>query len=96
MYRLGLEAILGISKVGKALKIAPCIPQDWVGFKLDYRFGATHYLISVENPDGVQQGVRQIMLDGNLLPGILIPLSDDGQQHTVLVFMGKDGESHLS
>ncbi len=39
MYRLGLEAILGISRVGETLKIDPCIPKDWPGFKVNYRFG---------------------------------------------------------
>ena len=56
MYRLGLEAILGITRVGNALKINPCIPRDWPGFKVDYRFGNTHYKISVENPHKVNRG----------------------------------------
>jgi cellobiose phosphorylase len=88
MYRLGLEAILGITRVGKALNINPCIPSHWPGYKVDYRFGATHYKISVENPDNVNYGIRQVELDGNLLPVSLIPLSDDGQQHAVRVLMG--------
>jgi cyclic beta-1,2-glucan synthetase len=88
MYRLGLEAILGISRVGQVLKINPCIPRDWPGFKVDYRFGTAHYKISVENPKGVNRGVRQVLLDGNLLTEILFPLVDDGHQHEVLVLMG--------
>ncbi len=88
MYRLGIEAILGISRVGEALKINPCIPKDWPGFKVDYRFGTTHYKISVENPDGINRGIRQVMLDRNLLPGNLLPLVDDGQPHDVLIVMG--------
>jgi cyclic beta-1,2-glucan synthetase len=96
MYRLGIEAILGISRMGKALKITPCIPRDWPGFKMDYRFGMAHYKINVENPDGINRGVRQILLDGNPLSdklshkssGIVIPLVDDGQQHTVHVVLG--------
>jgi cyclic beta-1,2-glucan synthetase len=95
MYRLGLEAILGISRVGNALKINPCIPRDWPGFKADYRFGETHYLVNVENPDGVYRGIHQVLLDGNLLPEKLIPLVDDGQQHTVYVVMGTDERGHL-
>ena len=31
MYRLGLEAILGISRVGNALNINPCIPRALAG-----------------------------------------------------------------
>ena len=55
---------------------------------MDYRFGATHYKISVENPDGINRGIRQVMLDRNLLPGNLLPLVDDGQPHDVLIVMG--------
>jgi cyclic beta-1,2-glucan synthetase len=88
MYRLGIEAILGISRIGNALKINPCIPRDWPGFKVNYRFGATHYTIHVENPKKGNRGIQQIMLDGNLLPGNSIPLVDDSQQHTVQVVLG--------
>jgi len=37
MYRLGLEAILGLRRVGEALHIDPCIPRDWSGYELTYR-----------------------------------------------------------
>jgi cyclic beta-1,2-glucan synthetase len=88
MYRLGIEAILGITRVGKALNINPCIPRDWPGFKVDYRFGRAHYKISVENPHSVNRGIQQVQLDGNPLPGSLIALVDDGQLHVVQVVMG--------
>jgi len=88
MYRLGLEAILGLSRVGSMLNINPCIPRHWPGFKVDYRFGTTHYKISVENPHNVNQGIRQVILDGNPLPGSLIQLVEDGQPHEVRVVMG--------
>jgi cyclic beta-1,2-glucan synthetase len=88
MYRLGIEAILGITRVGKSLKINPCIPRDWPGFKVDYRFGTAHYKIGVENPNGANQGIGRVMLDGNLLTDKLIPLLDDGQTHDVRVLMG--------
>ena len=88
MYRLGIEAILGISRLGESLKIDPCIPRHWPRFKVDYRFGITHYKIRLENPNGVNQGIREILLDGNPLPGNLISLVDDGQPHEVQVMMG--------
>jgi len=95
MYRLGLEAILGITRTGNALKITPCIPRDWPGFKVDYRFGTTYYKISVENPDGVNEGIQQVLLDGNPLSDKLIPLVDDGQQHAAHIVMGTDERGHL-
>jgi cyclic beta-1,2-glucan synthetase len=88
MYRLGIEAILGITRQGSALHIDPCIPNQWPGFKVEYRFGGSLYKINVENPDGVNRGVREIRLDGNLLPEGFIPLVDDGQTHEVQILMG--------
>jgi cyclic beta-1,2-glucan synthetase len=88
MYRLGIEAILGIVRVGKSLQVNPCIPRAWMGFKASYCFGNTHYNIRVENPNGVNRGIQQILLDGNPLPGCLIPLVEDGQIHAVRVIMG--------
>ena len=88
MYRLGLEAILGITRVGKALNINPCIPGNWPGFKVNYRFGTTHYNISVENPEGINRGIHQALLDGNSITGSLIPLVEDGQLHAVRIVMG--------
>jgi cyclic beta-1,2-glucan synthetase len=91
MYRLGLEAILGVSRAGNILKINPCIPKDWPGYQLTYRFGAAHYIITVENPDGVNQGIRRLLLDGKTLTDNGIPLSPDAEQHDVHVFMGPTG-----
>ena len=60
----------------------------WTGFKVDYRFGTTHYVISVENPHNVNRGIRQVLLDGNPLSGNLVPLVEDGRRHDVQVKMG--------
>jgi cyclic beta-1,2-glucan synthetase len=87
MYRLGVEAILGLRRVGDVLRIDPCIPRDWPGYELTYRHGETSYRIRVGNPDGVNRGVRVVTLDGEVLPGEEIPLLDDGQQHEVEVLM---------
>jgi cyclic beta-1,2-glucan synthetase len=95
MYRLGIEASLGITRLGNLLKIDPCIPGTWPGFRLSYRFGKSIYLVQVENPQGVQRGVRQIALDGISLTENKIPLIDDGNQHNVRVLMGSVLASHL-
>jgi cyclic beta-1,2-glucan synthetase len=88
MYRLGIEAILGITRVGNTLSINPCIPRNWTGFKVDYRFGSTHYKISVENLYNINRGIQQIMLDGIPVSNGLIPLVDDDLPHEMRVVMG--------
>jgi cyclic beta-1,2-glucan synthetase len=92
MYRLGMEAILGLSKVASgdddvALRVDPCIPESWSNYQIVYRHGETTYKISVENPDGVCKGVKQVILDDKVLAGQDIPLSDDGREHMVRVLM---------
>ena len=88
MYRLGLEAILGLRRVGNVLRFDPCIPKTWPGYELTYRYGKTSYQIRVENPDGVERGVKQVTLEGGVWPGGEIPLLDDGRQYSVCVLMG--------
>jgi cellobiose phosphorylase len=88
MYRLGVERILGLRRVGMALQIAPCIPSRWPGYRIDYRCGRSVYRIDVRNPDGVSHGVRQVHLDGAPLPDGRIPLIDDGATHSVQVRLG--------
>ncbi len=88
LYRLGLEGILGLRKVGQTLLIEPCIPPDWEGYEIVYRYGRATYHIHVKNPAGVQQGVAEVRLDGQRLAGLEIPLQDDGQSHQVTVLLG--------
>jgi cyclic beta-1,2-glucan synthetase len=87
MYRLGVEAILGLRKVGGNLRIDPCIPKHWQGYEMTYRHGTTWYHIRVESPDQVNYGVKMIVLDDEVLTGEEIPLVDDGQRHDVQVLM---------
>lgn len=91
MYRLGLEAILGLRLEAGALVLDPCIPSGWIGYELNYQHGGSHYHIQVENPHGVNRGVSELLLDGVPVPEGRIPLQDDGQAHYVLVRLGPAG-----
>jgi len=88
MVRLGLEAILGLRRRGNSLQINPCIPRGWPGYELTYRHEGTVYHIRVENPGGVNRGVKQATMDGDSLPNEEIPLLGDGQRHEVRILMG--------
>ncbi len=60
MYRVGLEAILGIKRKGQTLQIEPCIPKTWASYQVTYRVGATTFQITVENPQaGVNRGSQK-------------------------------------
>jgi cellobiose phosphorylase len=90
MYRLGIEAILGLRREGNTLLIDPCIPKTWAHYEMTYRFGNTLYQISVENPQGVSSSVKQVTVDNETLSDLHIPLVDDNHPHTVIVTLGAD------
>jgi cyclic beta-1,2-glucan synthetase len=88
MYRAWIEEVLGFHKRDNRLFIEPSIPTDWSGFTLRYRFESTLYHIEVQNPDGVERGVRSLEMDGKRLRSKFIPLLDDGVEHRVVVRLG--------
>ena len=90
MYRVGLQAILGIRRLGKTWRIDPCIPKGWSNYRASYHVGETVFQIQVDNPAGVNRGVKQVTLDRKALPGTEIPLLGDGNEHRVEVLMGPD------
>ena len=60
MYRVGIESVLGLRvEDGRTLVLKPCIPADWPGFRMRYRFpdGRTDCEIVVTNGGGGGQVV---------------------------------------
>jgi cellobiose phosphorylase len=88
LYRVALETILGFRLEGDALRFEPCIPPNWPGFELVYRYRSTTYRISVDNSAGAGRGVRSVRLDGQALANGRVPLSDDQKTHMVRVELG--------
>jgi cyclic beta-1,2-glucan synthetase len=92
MYRVGVEAILGIAMKDGGLDIDPCIPRTWPGFEATFnrRDGdaAASIRIVVENPHGVNRGVARLELDGVQLDPGPVPIAYDGRPHVVKVTLG--------
>ena len=90
MYRAGLEWILGCRMHGTTLLLDPCIPRNWPGFQVSFRYRGTRYEIAVENPRGVNRGLASLQLDGETLPAEQgrVPLVDDGGTHRVRAVLG--------
>jgi cellobiose phosphorylase len=88
MYRVAVEAILGVHVRGDSLRFEPCIPPGWPGYEVMYRFGSATYHVHVDNSAGVGRGVRSITTDGRPADGGAVPLRDDGQAHEVRVALG--------
>jgi cyclic beta-1,2-glucan synthetase len=88
LYRVALEAILGFRLEGDRLRLEPCIPTHWPGFEITYKYRSATYHIRVENPNGVERGVREVTVDGTARTDGVIPLADDGRSHEVRVVLG--------
>jgi cyclic beta-1,2-glucan synthetase len=93
MYRAGLEWLLGFRLRGAVLHLDPCIPRAWRRFEIRFRYHASRYEITVENPSGVTRGVATVEVDGTpLAPGrASLPLIDDGAIRRVRVLLGPRG-----
>ncbi len=93
-YQAGLESILGIRRRGNWLCVRPCIPRGWKQYKVRYQYRSSSYRIAVDNAAGQSVGIREIHVDGELLPiedvdsqvG-RIALIDDGRDHEVKIIM---------
>ncbi len=92
-YRVALEGMLGFEKRGDRLRLDPCIPTAWPGFRLEYRYGTASYAIEVRNPDGVSRGVRAVVVDDVRAAGDVIALVNDGLPHAVVVTLGTGREA---
>jgi len=90
LYRAGLEWILGFRVRGQVLCVDPCIPRNWPGYSIDFRYHSATYKITVKNPLGFSRGIASTSIDGKVLVGRAnILLADDGAAHQVLIVLGQ-------
>ncbi|MFH1577718.1 MAG: hypothetical protein ABIC18_01425 [Candidatus Omnitrophota bacterium] len=82
------EWLLGIRRDFSGLRIDPCIPASWKKFFIRRPFRGAIYEIEVSNPNGVEQGVREVYVDGEKVKEALIKPHNDGKIHKVRVIMG--------
>ncbi len=82
------QYILGIKPDFEGLKIDPCIPEDWDGYKIKRFYRGAYYEIEVKNPNHVSKGVKSIKVDGKEINSNVLPVFNDGKTHNVEVIMG--------
>jgi len=82
MYRLVVESLLGLRLTGETLHLAPCLPADWPGCKIHYRYRETTYHINVSQTRTGDERTS-VTVDGVERSGAAIPLVDDRQEHWV-------------
>ncbi len=83
MYRLLLESLFGLRVEVDRLTLTPCMPADWPGFTLKYRFRETHYRVVARRVRSDES--PSYTLDGTRLSDPWLTLVDDGSDHEVKV-----------
>lgn len=91
-YFSATRYMLGIRPQFDCLEIDPCIPAEWKGFTAQRIWRGAKYRITVENPEGVMKGVKEIYLDGRKCDRI--PAAEPGSSHEVRVIMGMEEREH--
>jgi cellobiose phosphorylase len=86
MYRLITESLLGLQRDGNSLRIKPCFPDEWIEFKIRYRYLDTLYHITITQAAPVET-VPCLTLDGIVKQEHIISLVDDQIEHTVVIIM---------
>lgn len=83
------QYILGIQPDYDGLRIDPCIPSDWKGYKITRKFRGATYQIEILNPESVSKGIKEITVDGKVQESNLLPVFGDGNEHEIRVILGK-------
>ena len=89
MYRISFDYVLGIRPTYKGLLIDPVIPSEWKSFKVERIYRKTKYIIEIENPSGIERGLKSITVDGAEIEGNTLPISEK-EICKVKVIMGND------
>ena len=83
------QYILGVYPTHNGLSVDPCVPAGFGDFTLTRRYRDAMYNIKVTNADGVQKGVKKLIVDGEELTGTtVIPYKKGKASYEVEVVMG--------
>lgn len=87
-YTAVTKYILGVRVAFDGLIVDPCIPSDWKGFEIQRKWRGATYQIEVQNPDGVQKGVKSLTVNGQSVTGNVIPAQPAGSVVKVVAILG--------
>jgi cellobiose phosphorylase len=83
---------------GAAIRVKPCIPDDWPGFELTHRRAdGTNYHLLLENPTRRAERMVSASLDGCTLgldgDSVRVPLATDARRHEIRIVLGPAEET---
>jgi cellobiose phosphorylase len=67
------QYILGVRPTWNGLMVDPCLPSDWEDVKVTRTFRGVEYRITIRKQKGSHGRVREITVDGERVPGAVIP-----------------------
>jgi cellobiose phosphorylase len=84
-----LDYMIGARAEFDGLKIDPCIPSEWEECSVVRNYRGSVYNIKIKNPNKVQKGNVELVLDGKKIEGNVIPVFNDGEKHMVEAIIKK-------
>jgi cellobiose phosphorylase len=88
VYQAATQWILGVRPEYDGLRVDPCIPPAWDGFRVRRSFRGAAYDITIRNPSHVCKGVRSLKINGELLPGNVLPVISGGKVYKAEGILG--------
>ncbi len=82
------QYLLGIQPDYDGLRVDPCLPDELKEITLNRTYRDAKYHIHVTKPDGVEKGVRRMLVNGAEVDGNLIQPVDGCTEYTVEIVMG--------
>lgn len=89
MFLAATEWLLGIRREFNGLIIDPCIPKHWKKVHIMRPFRGTMYDISIENPHGVEKGIKEIFVNEEKILGNLIVSRNSEKKIMIRVVLGR-------
>lgn len=86
MFRAITQYMCGFYPSYDSFTLNPCIPSDWKEISFRRKFRNDTYIVNIKNPDGKQNGVSSVTVDG-IETNNKILIFNDGKEHTIEVIL---------
>jgi cellobiose phosphorylase len=87
-YYSATHWVLGIRPEIEGLRIAPCIPKSWPSFRMTRTFRGKKVKIEVQNPNGVNRGIKTLTIDGVAVEGEIVPTEKIRHNSKIVAVLG--------
>lgn len=81
------QYILGVRAEFDGLVIDPCVPKEWKEYEVTREYRGKTFNITVNNPNGICHGVKELLVNGEIIKGNLIPLACMREINEVVVIL---------